>query len=98
MRGKKGDITLLEGTWALPPRPSVKNNVKVTTFKIVIRTVLKWAPDSFYFLIDFEAHGLERKFMGVESKEFSVNEFRRGGLRGKHSVGTWDLRSISKLA
>jgi len=39
LRERRG-ITLLEGTWALPPRLSVKNNVKVTTLRIVIRIVL----------------------------------------------------------
>ena len=37
MRDTRG-ITLLGGTWTLPPLPSVKNNVKVTTFRIVIRS------------------------------------------------------------
>jgi len=38
--------------------------------------------------------------MGVESKEFNINinEFKRRGLHERHSVGTWDLRSISKFA
>jgi len=38
--GDKG-ITLLGGTCALPPLPSVKNNVKVTTFRLVMRALLK---------------------------------------------------------
>jgi len=38
--------------------------------------------------------------MGVESKEFNINinEFKRRELYDKHSVGTWDMRSISKFA
>jgi len=43
MRETRG-ITLLGCTWALPPLPSVKSNVKVTTFRLVIMAVLKWAP------------------------------------------------------
>jgi hypothetical protein len=71
--------------------------MKVTTFR---RFVLKWAPDSFYLLINFEVHSFERKFMGVESREFNINinEFKRRGQHEKHAVGTWALRFISKLA